>query len=64
MTRTYTTRDEAIETEIIAPLAGHEDSYDTDAIADEVLGDYDTGYAIQVTEDEFWEIVAKHDLSA
>ncbi|MBM7796898.1 hypothetical protein [Pseudoglutamicibacter cumminsii] len=61
---TYTTRNEAIETEILAPLAGHESDYDIDAIADEVIGDYENGYAIQVTEDEFWGIVAKHDLTA
>lgn len=64
MTRTYTTRNEAIETEIITPLAGHETDYDIDAIADEVLGDYENGYTVQVTEDAFWEIVAKHDLTA
>lgn len=64
MTRTYTTRNEAIETEIIAALAGQETDYDIDAIADEVLGDYENGYTIQVTEDAFWEIVAKHDLTA
>ena len=64
MTGTYTTRDEAIQTEILAPLAGHEADYDIDAIADEVLGDYATGYTVQVTEDAFWEIVAKHDLTA
>ena len=61
---TYTTRDEAIQAEIITPLAGHETDYDIDAIADEVLGDYATGYAVQVTGEAFWEIVAKHDLTA
>ena len=64
MTRTYTTRTEAIQAEIITPLAGHEADYDIDAIADETLGDYENGYAAQVTDEAFWEIVAKHDLTA
>ena len=61
---TYTTRNEAIEREILPALTGYESDYDIDAIADEVIGDYENGYAIQVTEDEFWGIVAKHDLTA
>jgi hypothetical protein len=62
MTR-YTTRDEAIQREIVEPIEAGEatrDGYDIEAIADEVLGTYAEGYALQVDTDEFWEIVAKH----
>lgn len=61
---TYTTRNEAIEREILTALAGNETDYDIDAIADEVLGDYSNGYACQVTAEAFWEIVARHDIAA
>ena len=60
MTR-YTTRDEAIAREIIDPIeAGNATAaeFDIDAIADQVLGSYENGYACQVEHDEFWQIVA------
>ena len=62
---TYTTRDEAIQHEIIKVIqAGDvEDAraeFDIDAIADEVLGDYTDGYACQVGDDRFWEITMAH----
>lgn len=60
MTR-YTTRDEAIAREIIEPIeAGQATAaeFDIDAIADQVLGSYEDGYAAQVEHDEFWQIVA------
>ena len=65
MTNTYTTRNEAIEAEIIAAImssgaVAHISEYDVDAIADEVLGDYHQGYASQVDAGEFWTIVEKH----
>ena len=59
----YVTRTEAIEREIRLPIELNqlpEDAYDLDAIADEVIGDYDDGYACLVDEEEFWEIVNKH----
>ena len=62
MTR-YTTRNEAIEREIIEPIEAGEatrDEYDIDAIAGAVLGTYAEGYALTVDADEFWEIVARH----
>lgn len=66
MTSTYSTRDEAIQSEIIdAIMAGDVDSieeYDVEAIADEVLGDYSTGYACQVTVEEFWDSVQRHEV--
>lgn len=58
---TYTTREEAIEREIIAAIeAGDADSedYDIDAIADAVIGDYEDGYALKVDEATFWSNVA------
>lgn len=61
---TYSTRDEAIEREIIAPIeasgvvADARAEYDVDAIADAVLGDYDDGYACIVDDDDFWAVVA------
>lgn len=64
MTR-YTTRTEAIECEIIAPIAAGDASaaeYDINAIADEVLGDHAAGYACQVTPEQFWAVVAEHEL--
>lgn len=66
MTR-YTTRTEAIAREIIEAIEATgvvNDAYaefDIDAIADEVLGDYEDGYALTVTTDEFWDAVAKHE---
>ena len=63
-TRTYTTRTEAINREIIEPLqaSGYPvTDWDTDTIADKVLSGHEDGYALKVTDAEFWEIVAQHD---
>ena len=61
---TYSTRDDAIESEIITPLAEEASSHDIDAIADEVLGTEGEGpsyrWVCTVDADEFWTIVAKH----
>lgn len=65
MTR-YTTRTEAIDREIIEPIAASAASaaeYDIDAIADEVLGDHAAGYACQVTPEQFGAVVAEHELT-
>jgi len=65
-TTIYTTRDEAIQHEIIDPIeasgevADARTAYDVDAIADEVLGDHAAGYAPKVDADEFWRIVERH----
>lgn len=59
----YVTRAEAIEREIRIPIELNklsEEDFDIDAIADDVLGDYEMGYACLVEEWEFWEIVNKH----
>lgn len=58
--RTYTTRDEAIEYEIIKAIDAdyaNANEYNVYAIADAVIGDYEDGFARKVNEDEFWEIV-------
>lgn len=59
----YTSRDEAIADEIIAPIEAGEASageYDIDAIADAVLGSHAQGYALREGID-FWAVVADHD---
>ncbi|MGO4984976.1 hypothetical protein, partial [Collinsella sp. Sow4_E3] len=63
MNATYSTKNEAIAAEVIAVInsgMADADDYDVDAIADEVLGDYGDGYALQVEDADFWAIVAKH----
>ncbi|MGV0438848.1 hypothetical protein ACUY2L_06715 [Corynebacterium mastitidis] len=61
---TYTTRNEAIDREIIEPLGQWADEHDIDAIADQVLETTGGGihYAYRLienlTHDGFWEIVA------
>lgn len=61
----YTTRGEAIDQEIIAPLGEYADQHDIDAIADAVLTTTGEGidYRYTLREDvDFWEIVAQHAL--
>ena len=68
-TTTYTTRDDAIAAEIIRPIEASGEvtdaraEFNIDAIADEVLGDYDEGYTCIVGEDAFWAIVAAHHIA-
>lgn len=63
---TYTTRDDAIYWEIIRPIKASGEvtdaraEFDIDAIADEVLGDYNEGFAYMVDESRFWEITMAH----
>ena len=63
MTR-YTTHTEAIQREIIEPIEASgvatAAEFDIDAIADQVLGSYEDGYACQVEHDDFWQIVEQH----
>ena len=62
---TYTTRDEAIEREIIAPIEASGESktdYDIDGIADAVLDATDRGEWFCVEVDEFWTAVQDHAL--
>lgn len=58
---TYTTREEAIDSEIIEVIEAGDatsEDYDLDAIADAVIGDYEDGYVLKVDEATFWDIVA------
>jgi hypothetical protein len=59
--RKYTSRDDAIQREIVEPiLAGEVDSideYDVEAIASQILGDRAEGYVCRVSPEEFWAIV-------
>lgn len=60
---TYTTREEAIEREIIGVIEAGDatsEDYDIEAIADAVIGDYEDGYALKVEESDFWDIVANN----
>lgn len=61
MPTTYSTRDEAVQREIVEPiLAGDVDSieeYDVEAIAAAVLGDHSQGFACLVTPEKFWQVV-------
>lgn len=59
----YTTRTEAIAREIVEPIEvgpTSADEFDIEAIADEVLGTYEQGYACLVDADDFWAAVARH----
>ena len=63
--QTFTTRDEAIDQAIITAIEAGDataEDYDIDAIADQVLGGYEDGYAQIVDEDEFWDTVADNAL--
>ena len=63
MNTTFTTRTDAITHGILPALPGIEHEYDIDAIADEAI-DTDENHRFFVVEgDEFWTIVAKHDIS-
>lgn len=64
MTTTYTTRNEAVEREIVAAIEANGDTadgFDIDAIAEKVLGGHDEGYAPIVDTDEFWRVVAANE---
>lgn len=69
----YSTRDEAVREEMMVALGEYVDEFDIDAIADEVIvsltvrDEHDnilldqSGYYVGVDDEEFWEIVAKHE---
>lgn len=62
---TYTTRNEAIDREIIQPLGEYADQFDIDAIADQVLVSVGEGidYRFTANEDvDFWDVVAQHEI--
>lgn len=62
---TYTTRNEAIDREIIQPLGEYADQFDIDAIADQVLVSIGEGinYRFTTSDDvDFWDVVAQHEI--
>lgn len=67
--KTYTTRTEAVDREIIDPVENGDASaeeYDIEAIADELVKIDTTGidpkYYVDVNEDIFWETIANHQM--
>lgn len=63
--RTYSSRREAIQREIIEPIAAGDidnvdDEYDVEALADDVLTDYNLGFQCRVTDEDFWMLVEAH----
>lgn len=62
---TYTTRNEAIDREIIQPLGEYAGQFDIDAIADQVLVSIGEGidYRFTTNEDvDFWDVVAQNEI--
>lgn len=64
---TYSTRDEAIQNEIITPLGQYANEHNIDAIADEIilqdnLGNGEVCYfnALEDEPDNFWDVVANN----
>lgn len=64
--RTYVTRNEAIEREIVVPITNGDalaSEFDIEAIADEVLTlDARGRYVLATDVDAFWETVERHFL--
>lgn len=58
---TYTTRNEAVQCEIIEPLGEWAEEHNIDAIADQLIQATDDGFTIDQDAD-FWAIVEKHAL--
>lgn len=62
---TYTTRNEAIDREIIQPLGEYAGQFDIDAIADQVLVSVGEGIDYRFTTNgdvDFWDVVAQHEI--
>lgn len=59
----YSNWQDAIELLIYPALGDFVEDFDAEAIADEVLDYQDGGFVPAVDEEEFWEIVQKHNLS-
>lgn len=58
---TYTTKNDAIQYEIIEPLGEWAKEHNIDAIADELITATSTGFHIDDTKD-FWDVVANNSL--
>lgn len=56
----YTSRQEAIAREVADRLGSLVDDYNIEAIADDVLGDSDEGYAMLHNTETFWEMASVH----
>lgn len=62
----YSSKEDAIFYEIDLPINKRygieepSDEYDIYRIADKVIGDYNDGYALKVSEDDFWKIVEEY----
>lgn len=61
MTTTYTTRNEAVQREIIEPLGEWAAEHDVDAIADQLIKTEGEGFYLDQDAD-FWEVVANNAL--
>ncbi|WKS66805.1 hypothetical protein NLL33_11435 [Corynebacterium accolens] len=63
--RTYSTRDEAINREILEPLGEYADSHNIDALADELIISVNNGAEVQFMlkpEIDFWQSVENNAL--
>lgn len=58
---TYTTKNEAIQREIIEPLGEYANEHDVDTIADELIIAGDNGFHLNQDAD-FWGVVANNAL--
>lgn len=58
---TYTTRNEAVQREIIEPLGEWAAEHDVDAIADQLIKTEDEGFTIDQDAD-FWAVVAANTI--
>ena len=58
---TYTTRNEAIQREIIEPLGEWAEEHNIDAIADQLIKTEDEGFTIDQDAD-YWAVVAANTL--
>ena len=61
MTTTYTTRNEAVQREIIEPLGEWAAEHDVDAIADQLIKTEGEGFYLDEDAD-FWAVVEAHAL--
>lgn len=57
----YTTRNEAVQREIIEPLGEYAQEHNIDAIADELIVTTATGFHIDEAKD-FWAVVSNNTL--
>ena len=51
---------DAVEHLILPAFGEHAEDFDVEAIADEVIESCEGEYTLTVSDEEFWEIAAKH----